>query len=173
MNKGSSSYYYMSSSSVTTYNENGCKRSKQQVRINKNGNVDHYYKDSIVENGQEKIIKEDGNKKYEAKEFFLPRQKQLLNWNTFFEPLWFKFPYIGNFLLDNHQEEDSDVESVEDSDVKSEEDSINEINENNNDDNKNENADEINENTGEINENEIKEDTTIQQNDKNINIIQQ
>ncbi|XWV25600.1 putative ORFan [Tupanvirus deep ocean] len=166
MNKGFTSYYYMSSSNVTTYNENGCKKSKQQVRINDNGNKDHYYKESVVENGQEKIIREEGNKKYEAKELFLTRPGRLLNWNSLFDSFWFDFPRFGNFLLDEQSDEQSDEITNDQTDkntnVISGESSGTESEENNNDNGQKETY-------NEVHKNKVQTDDIVEKNNDNNN----
>ncbi len=87
------SYYYMSSSCMTTYNENGNKQSKQQININNNGNKDYYYKESIVENGTKKIVNEIGNKNLKYKKVDTPDSK--LQRNNFYDKFWDGLPSIG------------------------------------------------------------------------------
>jgi hypothetical protein len=102
MNKGSTSYYYMSSSNMTTYNENGSAISKQHVRIDNNGNKDHYYKESVIEDNEEKIINENGNRKLQPKKNYVPisRTKQ----NSYFNPDWADLLFYNsdnNYVIDN------------------------------------------------------------------------
>ncbi|MEM0354247.1 MAG: hypothetical protein QXW79_01560 [Thermoplasmata archaeon] len=61
MEKGRTGYYYMHSFS-TTYDDGKVKKSRKRVFVNKNGMKDSYYKKSVVENGQENVIKEEGNR---------------------------------------------------------------------------------------------------------------
>lgn len=61
-----SSYYY-ASSSATLSDGNLNKTEIKKIEINNNGLKDHYYKKSLFENNEEKIIKEDGNKELEGR----------------------------------------------------------------------------------------------------------
>lgn len=84
MEKG---YYYVFSSSLSTYNSrNGGSKTRRRVHVNNNGRKDYYYKESLMENGNEIVTKEEGNKELEK----LPGIGQFpnfkINLDKFFSP---------------------------------------------------------------------------------------
>ena len=52
----------MSSSSMTTYNDNGNIINSQKIKLNDNGNKDHYLRKSIIKDNGEELVEEEGNK---------------------------------------------------------------------------------------------------------------
>lgn len=112
MESGSS--YYMCSSSMTTYNKNGTTiKCKKKVRVNDNGKMDKYYKESIIENDRETIVKEDGNKDLENKQVFPNIWER---WDKLMAPLW-NWPDFGwrkfPFELENRENENDKKENNE------------------------------------------------------------
>lgn len=103
------SYYYMSSSCMTTYNENGNIKSKQHNYVNDNGNTDYYHKESVIENNNEKIIKEEGNKELEINQLYL-NKKYSGGLNSWFLP---KGKYQQDILTEKNEETDPDKDEVE------------------------------------------------------------
>ena len=60
MNNRASSFYSSSSYSSSS-SSNGSGSVKKHVIINDNGNMDHYYKESVIHDGHEEVINENGN----------------------------------------------------------------------------------------------------------------
>lgn len=91
MNKG---YYYVFSSNMITYNNrNGGSKTRRRVHINNNGKKDYYYKESIVEEGNEKVIKEEGNKNLEKMPDINRLSNFKIDWDKFFFPwLYYRLP---------------------------------------------------------------------------------
>lgn len=96
----SGSYYYMSSSNVTTYNDNGNYTTRQKVMINNNGAKDKYYKKSVSNNGVETIVKENGNPEILSQArppVIFPQRRGLFD--DFFEPFhklfWSPWSILG------------------------------------------------------------------------------
>ena len=94
----------MSSYSITTYNSNGDIKTKQKIKVCDNGHQDSYYKESVMENQQEKIIREAGNPNLSGQlnEQLMPNvtdlkyfHKHWKRWNRWFRSLWFAWPFIG------------------------------------------------------------------------------
>jgi hypothetical protein len=107
MSQGATSYYYMSSSRMTTYNENGSVKSQQHIRVDNNGNKDYYHKESVIENDEENIVNENGNKELQYKQKYLLAPKT--NWENFFKLNWVDFLYdnLENGKISNNKLESS------------------------------------------------------------------
>lgn len=89
-------YYYMSSSSITSYNENDATtKCKKKIRVNNNGQYDKYYKESIIEKDGERIVKEEGNRELDTKRIMIPNFFE--EWNRLMDAFWNSWPRLSFF----------------------------------------------------------------------------
>ena len=47
---------------MTTYNDNGNITNSREIKLNDNGNKDHYLRKSVIKDNGEELVEEEGNK---------------------------------------------------------------------------------------------------------------
>lgn len=98
---GGPSYYYISSSCMTTYNENGRTKSSKHIYVDDNGIKNDYHKESILGDRTEEIIKEKGNKHLDIKQIHAPTFGTFMS--DFFDP-WHLPMYSNSEEFSNSEE---------------------------------------------------------------------
>lgn len=102
---------------MTSYSNNGNTKSKKRVYVNDNGIEDQYIKESIIENGIEKIIDEEGNKNLESKQIEFPKFKFI---DDFYSPWYLPMSVSQNQSTNNLPQETVQTKENNKEDIKKE-----------------------------------------------------
>ena len=153
---------------MTTYNENCNRKIKKYININDNGNKNYYYKEYIVKNDGEKIIKEDGDKNLDLEDYKLQIMRPKISYNDIDNRFLFNFPemnFDNSFRKNKMEKENISKNMIEFKNIDDKNKNVDDMNKNIS---KSININDVDKNIDDMNKKDIKEITIKQNSDSHV-----